>query len=181
MKGYPRGFKTALLATFGVLGASGLLLVPTALEFRFGFDVAWRLPGGARLWVAAAHAATALLICAFAGALWSVHMRAGWRGRRHVVSGLLTIGSLTAAALSALGVYYLGSETWLVSASAAHTAFGVVGLLLVCLHASFALIARARRRVPYAAAAVESFSRIGAAEDAEPARASWLRSARPLD
>ena len=146
MKGYPRRFLPNLVACFALLATTGLLLVPTTLEFRFGWDVAWRIPGDQRLWVAALHTALALLMCAFAGALWSIHMRVGWRGRRHLRSGLATIGLLIAAGLTALGVLYAGDESWLAAASASHTVIGAVSVLCGAAHWGVALVERARRR-----------------------------------
>ena len=145
MKGYPRRFLPSLVATFAALAVSGLLLVPTALDVRFGLDVAWRLPGEHRLWVAGLHSAMALLICGFAGALWSVHMRVGWRSRRHLPSGLATVGLLAGTVLTALGVLYFGDEAWLVSASAGHTLLGVVSVICGAVHWTVAGFERARR------------------------------------
>lgn len=148
MKGYPRSFLPALVETFAVLAVSGLLLVPTVLDLRFGFGVVWRLTGGQRLWVAMLHSFAALLMCAFAGALWSLHMRAGWRNRRHVVSGLATIGVLAGTALTALGVLYFGDERWLLSASALHTLLGAGAVIAGGTHWSVSIVERVRRRKP---------------------------------
>jgi len=147
MKGYPRRFLPSLATCFALLATTGLLLLPTALEFRFGWDVAWRLPGAQRLWVAALHSALALLMCGFAGALWSLHVRVGWRSRRHLRTGLTTIGLLLAAGLSALGVLCAGNEGWLMAASAAHTGLGVASVVCGALHWGVAIVERARFRV----------------------------------
>lgn len=147
MKGYPRRFLPGLVTTFVVLAISGFLLLPTALEFRLGFDVAWRLPGDQRLWVAGLHSALGLAMCAFAGALWSLHMRVGWRSRRHVVSGICTVAVLTGAALTGIGLLYLGNKTWLTSASVAHTVVGTVSVAAAGLHWMATLSERSRRRI----------------------------------
>jgi cation transport ATPase len=148
VKGYPRRFLPSLIGLVVALTVSGALLVPTALELRFGWDVAWRLPGQQRLWVAGLHTAAALLICAFIGALWSIHVRVGWRSRRHLRSGLATIGLLGGAALTTLGVFYVGDESWLVSASAAHILLGTGSTILVAVHWGVSILERARRREP---------------------------------
>lgn len=145
MKGYPRRFLPGLVAVFATLAVSGLLLVPTMLDLRFGWDVVWRLPGGHRLWVAALHSAAALALCGFAGALWSVHMRVGWRSRRHLISGLATAGLLGGTALTAVGVLYLGNEAWLLSASAVHTLLGLAAVAGAAAHWAVAVVERARR------------------------------------
>lgn len=146
MKSYPRRFLPALLATFGALAASGLLLVPTMLELRFGWDVVWRLAGEQRLWIATLHSALALLMCCFAGALWSIHMRVGWRSRRHLVSGFATTGLLAATALTALGVLYCGDEFSLLTSSALHTVLGLTAVIIGVAHWTIAIVERAGRR-----------------------------------
>jgi hypothetical protein len=148
VKGYPRRFLPALIATFIVLAVSGLLLVPTLLDVRFGWDVVWRLSGSQRLWVAGLHSAMALAICGFAGALWSVHMRVGWRSRRHLHSGLWTLGLLVGTALTALGILYFGDERWSLSASAVHTVLGIVSVIGGGVHWAVAIMERARRHAP---------------------------------
>lgn len=147
MKAYPRWFLPSLVASFVALALSGFLLVPTALEFRLGFDVVWRLPGEQRLWVAAAHSALSLTMCAFVGALWSVHMRVGWRSRRHLVSGLSTVTVLIGAALTAIGLLYFGNETSLLSASVLHTLIGTVSVAASGMHWAVTIIERSRKRV----------------------------------
>lgn len=148
MKGYSHNFFGGLTTTFAVLAISGFLLIPTALDLRFGWDVYWRLPGQQRLWVAALHSGAALLMCAFAGALLSIHMRVGWRSGRHLRTGLSTTGSLGIAAITALGVFYLGDEGWLVSASAGHILLGTASVVCGAAHWTVGFAERARRRAP---------------------------------
>lgn len=143
MKGYPRYFLRALLTVFGLLAGSGLLLMPTALDVRFGWDVPWRLAGGERVLTAAIHCTAALLMCAFLGALWSLHMRLGWRTRRHLVSGLLATAILGGAALTSVGIYYLGDENLLLTASAGHMAFGITATATTVVHVFNGLRVRA--------------------------------------
>ena len=147
MKGYPGRFLPGLVTVFVLLTATGLLLVPTALEFRFGWDVAWRLPGDRRTWVAGLHTALAFAMCGFAGALWSIHVRVGWRSRRHLASGLAITGLLLATAITSLALLYAGDETWLSSASAAHTLVGVASVAGGAVHWGVTIVERARRRL----------------------------------
>jgi hypothetical protein len=145
MKGYPRGFLSSLVVTFVALAASGVLLVPTALELRFGWDVPWRPAGDQRLWLAALHSSAALAACGFAGALWSVHMRSGWRSKRHLPSGSTTAALLAGTVITSLGVLYLGSEFWLNAASAGHILFGAAWLAMGAMHWTAAIVERSRR------------------------------------
>ena len=129
MKGYPGWFLRVLLATLLLVLASGLLLTPTTLTMRFDMDVAWRLPGAARILAAAAHAVGGFAAMLLLGALWSVHMRAGWRRHRHRASGALVGGLLLLLALSAVGLYYLGEEQAGALAAALHLGIGLVLVL----------------------------------------------------
>jgi len=126
MKGYPNGFRSALVATSLALYATGCLLAPTTLELRAAWELGWRLGGGARVWMAAAHAAFAFAALLFVGALWSVHMRSGWRRRRQRASGTLLGVALLLLAVTAVGVYYLADETLANVTALAHLALGLV-------------------------------------------------------
>jgi uncharacterized membrane protein len=126
MKGYPRWFLPGLLITLLLVLVSGALLIPTTLVMRLEMALAWRLPGDARILTAAAHAAAGFAAMMLLGSLWSVHMRAGWRRRRHRISGSLTGVLLLLLAVSAVGVYYLGEETAGVAAALVHIGLGLV-------------------------------------------------------
>jgi hypothetical protein len=125
MKGYPRGFRSLLLwALLGVV-LSGLLLVPALLQLRAEMDVAWQLPAGSRVGVAALHAGAGSLLLGLTGALWTVHMRAGWHRHRRRTSGGMLAASLLLLAVSALGVYYFGDEMLAAAAAYLHLAAGL--------------------------------------------------------
>lgn len=110
MNNYPRWFTGSLIGTFAAVVTTGLLLAPTTLALRAEFDAVWRLPATARLGAAALHAAGAFALLLFTGALWSVHMRSGWRRRRQRASGLGLALLLLGLSITALGVYYLGDD-----------------------------------------------------------------------
>jgi hypothetical protein len=135
MKGYPRGFQPVLWAVCGALAVSGLLLVPTTLAMRLGWDLPWRLPGGARIGVAAMHAAASFAMLFVFGALWSIHARAGWRRNRQRKSGALLVLGFTGLALTAIGVYYLGESGAADVTALVHLALGVALALPLGVHA----------------------------------------------
>lgn len=135
MKGYPRGFLATLWTVCMALLATGLLLAPTTLELRLGWQMPWRLGGGARVGVAAMHAALAFLLLFVIGALWSIHMRAGWRQRRQRKTGAMLVCDLLGLALSALGVYYLGDSGVADATALAHLSLGVLLALPLAVHA----------------------------------------------
>lgn len=125
MKGYPRGFRGLLLASLGLLLVTGLLLAPTTLMLRTEWSVPWRLPGEGRIGVAALHCALGFLGMMLVGALWTGHMRSGWRRRRQRASGALAAGSMLVLTLTAVGVYYLGEEGAGTIAALAHLGIGL--------------------------------------------------------
>lgn len=129
MTNYPRWFVPWLLATLLAMLASGLLLAPGTLALRTEWwSMAWHLPGNARVPVAALHAAGGFASMLLMGALWSMHMRSGWRRRRQRVSGTVVGVMLLLLAATAVAVYYLGDETLAAVAALTHL---VIGLGLV--------------------------------------------------
>ncbi|AKJ29634.1 hypothetical protein [Caldimonas brevitalea] len=134
MKGYPRWFTPCLLWALAALLLTGLLLVPTMLEMRLDWDPGWRLGGAARLATASLHAALAFGCTLFLGALWSVHMRAGWGRRRHRTTGLTLALLALALIVTALGVYYLADETLASGIALLHTVLGLVACACLALH-----------------------------------------------
>lgn len=134
MKGYPRWFKPVLLGGAVLVYVSGVLLAPTTLEMRADWPMAWRLASGARVGMAAAHAGLAFVFVLLMGALWSVHMRAGWRRHRQRVSGVLVVLCLVWLMFSAVGVYYLADEGWANAVGLGHLGVGVLLLLPFLWH-----------------------------------------------
>jgi hypothetical protein len=110
MKGYPRSFKKTLLTSSALLYLSGALLAPTTLAMRWDWPLAWRLGADARIGMGAAHAALAFVFMTLLGALWSLHMRAGWHRHQQRISGAVLVVSCITLALTAIGVYYLADE-----------------------------------------------------------------------
>ncbi|MEN9628937.1 MAG: hypothetical protein RJA10_2164 [Pseudomonadota bacterium] len=110
MTNYPRWFLPTLIGVLLLMLFSGLLLTPTTLSLRASWDLSWRLPGAGRVMVAALHAAGGFALMLLMGALWSLHMRSGWRRRKQRTSGLAVGLLLLGLALSAIGIYYLGDD-----------------------------------------------------------------------
>lgn len=125
MTQYPKWFLPALLALLLLVLLTGLGLTPTTLALRAEWNLPWRLGGGDRLWVAALHSAVAFGLAAVVGALWSLHMRSGWRRRRQRISGALLGGALCVLAASAVGVYYIGDERASAVAAFVHVGAGL--------------------------------------------------------
>lgn len=130
LRGYPTWFYQLLLAIILAMLGTGLLLIPAALEMRLEWEVPWRLQGDAQIGTAALHALMSFLMMVVVGALWSVHMRAGWRHRKNHRSGLFMAALMLFLLLSALGIYYFADDAWSLDASVIHM---VAGLLLPTL------------------------------------------------
>lgn len=135
MHAYPRAFPAVLWLVVATLFATGLVLVPGALELRLDWDAGWRLPPGMRLGLAAAHALLAFVTLVLVGALTPLHVRIGWRRGQNRTTGSVLLGGVAVLALSGLGIYYLGGEISGAIASAVHWALGVTIAAPLTLHA----------------------------------------------
>lgn len=135
MKGYPRWFsKNRITALVAVVFLTGLFLLPTTLDFRLNWDVPWRLSGGQRIYVVAAHVLFGFLMMMVLGALWSIHMRVGWRQKRHRRSGIILAFVWVLLMVTGVGIYYCGQE-WLVNlTSLCHTVIGVLVVFAYYVH-----------------------------------------------
>ncbi|MDM7322285.1 MAG: hypothetical protein P3W87_003170, partial [Gammaproteobacteria bacterium] len=144
MKDYPTGFTRILLATLTLLFTSGLALVPNALDTRLGLELGlWSL-GHQRTWVAALHAISFFTTLMLLGALWTVHMRAGWIRRENIFSGILLLVAFGLLVASGLMLYYAGNELAGQIALSIHLLAGFLLPILLFAHLIGALQARRR-------------------------------------
>jgi hypothetical protein len=135
MPAYPRGFLTTLWLVLALLFATGVILIPGALELRLEWELPMRLPGGSRILVAAAHALAAFASLLVIGALIPMHMRSGLRRQRSVYSGISLIALFASLAVSGLAIYYVSSETWSVWSSISHLGIGLALVIPMAVHA----------------------------------------------
>jgi hypothetical protein len=143
MRGYPKWFYHMLIVSFTVLVLSGLALIPNMLLFRLDWDVAWFLPEAKRLWLVAIHVLVAFLVISQLGALWSVHMRIGWRHHKNMGSGIIMVVVLVALTITGVGIYYLG-ESLTKAASLSHL---LIGLCFPCLLVYHIIAGRTRYKL----------------------------------
>lgn len=134
MRGYPRWFPRLLGAVVLVAGATGTLLATNTLEMRAEFELGWHAAGALRTWTSALHALAGFMLMLCCGALWSIHMRAGWRRREQKRSGLLLALLCAALAVSAVGIYYSGDAGLADWTSYGHLAMGWAMLAILCWH-----------------------------------------------
>lgn len=135
MRGYPAWFYPALLLTVFLLVLTGGLLTPTLLDLRLEWDVPWRLEGNAQIGAAALHATISFWMLTMLGSLWNIHMRAGWRHRKHWRSGLGMAVLMLFLLATAVGIYYLADERWAMAAAVSHLAAGSLVFLMFVYHA----------------------------------------------
>lgn len=143
MHGYPPRFYQLLIATVALLLLSGALLAPTTLVMRLEWEVPWRLPGAARLWVVALHVFASYLLATLAGALWTGHMRLGWRLQRNRPSGMILVALWAGLAISGVGIFYLGNERLALANGVGHLILGFTAALVFFLHRHFGRLAAA--------------------------------------
>lgn len=143
MNAYPAGFAHLLYATLTLLFATGLALVPNALDTRLALDLGlWSL-GRGRTLAAALHAASVFTTLMLLGALWAVHMRAGWVRRENVFSATLLLVAFGLLAISGLVLCY-GDELMGQIALGLHLLAGFLLPLVLFAHLIGAVQARRR-------------------------------------
>lgn len=134
LRGYPIWFFNALMVVVSVLLLSGMLIMPTTLELKLEWEMPWRLTGDSQIAMAALHAGVSFLFTATVGAIWSVHMRAGWKRRKNHRTGLALLTSLLLLGISAIGIYYLAEEQSALFSSLIHIVGGALMPLLLAVH-----------------------------------------------
>ena len=99
------------------------------------------------------HGAAAMVMLVLLGTLLPLHARVGWRRGRNVASGILMLASNGLLVLTALGLYYAGSDTFRYWTSELHVGLGVALPLLITGHVIVGRRGRAAARAPRPAAA----------------------------
>lgn len=147
MKGYSKGFRGSVIGIVAAVFATGCLLIPTTLDLRLAWEMPWRLGSDQRIAVAGLHVLLGFAAAAVLGALWSIHMRAGWRQRRNHRNGAALTALLLTLALSGVGIFYLAEETAMLAVSLMHVVLGAVlpGLFVYHIVAGRRLIQQRRR------------------------------------
>jgi len=134
MKGYPGYFRNFLYLVMVTLSLTGLAIIPSALEMRMEWNVPWALSGDSRVAIHALHATAAFFALFIIGALWVIHIRAGWKRRKNHHSGLAMLLIFAALFLSGIGLYYAGEESLGRLSVIAHLLTGMVLPLTVVVH-----------------------------------------------
>ena len=88
----------------------------------------------AQHWVLIAHGVAAYVFLIVVGGLIPVHIRLGWNIGRNRNSGILLTGSCLLLALTALGLYYIGSENARHWTKIVHWTIGLAAMLALVFH-----------------------------------------------
>jgi heme A synthase len=134
VKGYGSWFYSSLLLSLFVISLTGLLLIPTLLDMRFEQDLLWRLSSPDRQITVALHTLFSYLILIMIGALYPIHIRSGIKTKRNNRTGISLVSLFALLLLSGIGLFYLGSENWILAASATHTIAGLSVTVMFTLH-----------------------------------------------
>lgn len=135
LAGYPKWFTVGGVTFFMVLlFLSGIILAPTTLTQRLDWEVPWHLPGGARVVMAAIHLAASLVFMQLLGALWTVHMRVGWRKQLRRLSGGTIVAITVLLMVTTLGIYYSGDDTVSSVSALSHMGLGILLLAAYFWH-----------------------------------------------
>lgn len=135
MKGYPRWFtKTFVSLSIVLVTLSGCLLIPSLLDMRLQWQEVWDPLKDLRTMIVAIHTLSGILIMMVLGALWSIHMRVGWRAKEKRASGSLSVMAFLLVAISSIGILYLGDEMLSLGSSLVHTALGLSVIPVFAIH-----------------------------------------------
>ncbi|SRR5258706_7032967 len=80
------------------------------------------------------HGVASYALLVVLGSLLPLHVRAGWRHRRNIVTGLASLAAMAILGATALVLYY-GSEETHVTARWVHLGLGLFGIVLLPIHA----------------------------------------------
>lgn len=134
MNGYPKKFYSWFIYTAILLWITGLLLIPSTLMLRFNYIPIWQLSEHLKHHTTTIHAILAFVTLWFLGAIWSIHMRSGWRKKKNRRSGAMLMTTLIVIIFTGLGIYYLGDEQLANLTSISHFSLGCLSPILLIIH-----------------------------------------------
>lgn len=143
MNGYPKQFYRWFMWIAVLVWLTGVLLTPFSLEMRFEYTLpTWPLNETIKHHATTIHAVLAFVLLWLFGTIWTIHIRAGWRKKKNLVSGVLLISACLLMTLTGLGIYYIGNEECANATALVHLLVG--GLFLILLVAHIVLGKKAR-------------------------------------
>lgn len=107
----------------------------------FLFTFLWNAGTGIALWYwntqfwRVAHGVSVPAFLIVFGVVWRVHILRGWRLRKNILSGLVTLFVFMALIVTGWTIYYSGSENLQKMMAAWHTWIGFATVVILFLHA----------------------------------------------
>ncbi|NQY26011.1 MAG: hypothetical protein HRT92_02410 [Piscirickettsiaceae bacterium] len=126
-----------LLTSLVILILSGILLIPTALDMQWEWNVIWRLSGEQYLIAVAMHTAVSYLTLTALGALIPIHMKAGFITKKNHFSGLCLIFFFVILATTGIGLLYLAHGQFILLIDALHIVMGIILIIIFLVHYNF--------------------------------------------
>jgi hypothetical protein len=125
-------YRASLYAAFALLFVTGTAwLLADQLKDAPKIGENWQLAGSYLLMV---HGGSAMVTLMLLGALFPLHIQRGWRGRRNLLAGSAMLTCNAMLILTAVGLYYAGSELLRPWLSAIHTVIGLSLPLIWIFH-----------------------------------------------
>ncbi|NOT15800.1 MAG: hypothetical protein HOP21_09560 [Methylotenera sp.] len=134
MNGYPKQFYYWFICIAALVWLTGLMLTPSSLEMRFEYTLPWQLTEELKHHTTTLHAVLAFSILWLLGAIWTIHIRAGWRKNKNRFSGVALLSACLIISLTGLGVYYVGDEKLANATALAHLFVGGLSAILLSIH-----------------------------------------------
>ena len=134
MRGYPKWFPRILFLVIAVAALAGIALIPNFLFYKMEWFEDQPMDGKMRMNIASIHVTAAVCLTFLFGAVWTIHMRHGWRMKLHRVSGTLFVAAFALLALSGIGSWYFSNETLIRWNGILHVASGISLILMAVVH-----------------------------------------------
>jgi hypothetical protein len=130
MKTYPKWFESFVWGLIAIMTLSGLLIIPKVMDLRFALILSLQIGDDLTQYSRVFHAILAFVFMMVFGALWTSHMRLGWRKKSNIKTGLSLVILNIILAISALVFYYSFEDNISNTASLIHI---IAGILMPCI------------------------------------------------
>lgn len=134
MNGYPQHFYRWFMWIAVLVWITGLLLASSTLEIHFEYTLPWQLNEVLKHHTTTIHAVLAFTLLWLFGAIWTIHVRSGWRKKMNRKSGMLLMLTFVIIIFSGLGIYYLGDERLASFTALSHLSVGCLFPVLLITH-----------------------------------------------
>ena len=121
-----------LVSTGGVWLTVHYLAWPTMAQAQLeGMPSPWEH------WLMQLHGAGVFVMLFLAGRVSAIHVKRGWRLKRHRITGVMMLSTLALLALSGYALFYLVSDEWRDGLGLMHAAIGLLCASVLLWHRRF--------------------------------------------